>query len=151
MQNADRTFTISEVAELVGKPLNSVQTWRKKHYFPLEEQGGWHRFTMQELLGVAVFAEASASTVNYGFASLAASLAHQAFREIMENEAAPYLVGADDPNFGDVAKLVYGIEGVQKAIVELVAGERNYGAYAVIDFSSILKRLFARLTERAAG
>jgi len=149
MQKTDPTFTVSEVAAIVGKPVETIKTWRKKHYFPIEERGGWRRFTLKELFGVMVFAEVSSSTVSYQFASMGAALAEQAFNEITRAEGVvPYLVGADSPEFGDLTELVYGVEQVSWQIGKLVGSNQNYGAYAVIDYASIFHRLLARLADK---
>lgn len=145
MQFTDHRFTVSEVSALTKTNLNTIQSWRRKGYFALDESEGWHRFTLSELFSVAVFAEVMASTGNQDVASSAAAMAVQMLTEIIEKEAAPYFVGSARKGEAPVMELAYGAHEVGRILASLIENGTDSGAYVVVDYSAIFLRLFKRL------
>ena len=149
MKFTDQRFTVSQVAALTETNLHTVQSWRKKGFFTLEESGGWHRFTLPELFSIAVFAEVSSWSGNQNVASSASSFAVQMLTEIVEDGAVPYFVGAQLKDEPPHMELTYGAIEVGRAVGKLIAEGADCGAYIVVDYSAIFHRLFNRLN--AAG
>ena len=145
MEFADYRFTVSDVAALTDTNLNTIQSWRRKGCFTLEESGGWHRFTLPELFSIAVFAEVSSWSGNKNVASSASSFAVQMLTEILEDGAVPYFVGAQLKNEADHMELTYGAIEVGRAVEKLISEGADCGAYIVVDYSAISYRLFKRL------
>jgi len=145
MQFADHRFTVSEVATLTETNLGTIQAWRRKGYFTLEERGGWHRFTLPELFSIAVFAEVNAVCRDQGFASSAASFAVQMLAEVIDREAVPYLVGTPAGDAPPIMEITYGAGDVGRVLGQLIAGGADAGAFVVVDYSAIFLRLLTRL------
>lgn len=145
MQFTNHRFTVSEVSALTETNLNTIQSWRRKGYFALDESKGWHRFTLAELFSVAVFAEVSSWAGNQDIASSAASMAVEMLTEIITNEAAPYLIGAARKDRDPVMEITYGARDVGRTLSDLIENGTDAGAFVVVDYCAIFHRLFTRL------
>ena len=145
MEFADHRFTVSEVAALTETNLGTIQAWRRKGYFTLEESGGWHRFTFPELFSIAVFAEVNTVCRDQGFASSAAYLADQMLAEVIANAAAPYVVGVPGGDSEPVLEVTYGARDVGRILDALISSGADAGAFVVVDYAAIFHRLQRRL------
>lgn len=145
MKMIERTFTISEVGLLTDEKVETVKTWLRRQYFDVEKAAGWRRFSWSDLFSIAVFAEAIGSGANHDSGSYAAGIAPQMVEEIIDNGAAPYLVLAKHDYFDLNAEVVFGADGVGRHLASLIANEKAYGCYVIVDYSSIMLRLFAKL------
>ena len=148
MEFAEHRFTVSEVASLTETNLGTVQAWRRRGFFGLEQSEGWHRYTLEELFSIAVFAEVNAACRDQQFASCVAYLACAFLGELLQakeqNDFRPYLVGGPGGN-EPILEVTYGARDVGRVLAELIEGGADAGAFVVVDYSAIFARLFRRL------
>lgn len=144
IQNVSDSYTASEVCEIVGTNTETLRSWRRRGYFEIKRTEGWQRYSLFDLLNIAVVADAMSGLISYEAAPLIAKIAtpemYRAAFEADDQGRLPYVLVSFEFNKPNV-EVVLGIDRLLQRQSEIFMSKGGAGSMIIFDCARPLQRV----------